>query len=69
MREKAKSGNARAQKQQEQTSNSVVKAHTLKIHHAERAWIRRASFNELLSEALWSRNSCRSACSAWASLK
>jgi hypothetical protein len=33
------------------------------------AWIRRASFNVLLSETPWSRNSGHSACSAWASLK
>jgi hypothetical protein len=42
----------------------VVKAHTLKICHAEPPWIRRASFNELLSEAPWSQNSCHSAFSA-----
>jgi hypothetical protein len=69
MREKAESGNARAQKQQEDTSNSTMRTCTLKICHAGPAWIRRASFNALLSEAPWSRNSYHSACLAWASLK
>jgi hypothetical protein len=46
-----------------------MRTRTLKICHAGPAWIRRASFNALLSEVSWSRNSCYSACSAWASLK
>jgi hypothetical protein len=69
MREKAESGNVRTQKQREKTSNSTMRARTLKICHAGPAWIRRASFNTLLSEAPWSRNSCHIAYSAWASLK
>jgi hypothetical protein len=48
MREKTESGNARAQKQQGKTSNSTMRARTLKIYHAGPAWIRRASFNVLL---------------------
>jgi hypothetical protein len=48
MREKTESGNARAQKQQGKTSNSTMRARTLKIYHAGPAWIRRASFNTLL---------------------
>jgi hypothetical protein len=67
--EKARSENARAQNRQEKTSSSTPKARTLKICHAELAWIRRASSRALLSEAPWSRNSCHRACSAWASLK
>jgi hypothetical protein len=69
VREKAKSGNARAQRRQGKTLNSTMRTRTLKICHAGPAWIRRASFNALLSEAPWSQNSCHSACSAWASLK
>jgi hypothetical protein len=34
----------------------------LNICHVGPAWIRKASFNALLSEALWSRNSCHRAC-------
>jgi hypothetical protein len=69
MREKIESGNARAQKQQGKTSNSTMRARTLKIYHAGPAWIRRASFNALLRGGPWSRNSCHSACSAWTLLK
>jgi hypothetical protein len=64
MREKAESGNARAQKQQGKTSNSTTRARTLKIYHAGPVWIHRASFNVLLSQAPWSQNSRHSACSA-----
>jgi hypothetical protein len=50
-REKARSENARARKRQEKISNSTTKARTLKICHVGPAWICRASFNMLLSEA------------------
>jgi hypothetical protein len=49
----------------EQASN-LAKTRTWKIHHKGPTWTRSASFSALLSEALWSRNSCHSACSAWA---
>jgi hypothetical protein len=69
MREKAKSGNARVQKQQEEASNSTMTTRTLKICHAGPTWIRSTSFSVLLSEVPWSQNSCHNPYSAWASLK
>jgi hypothetical protein len=42
---------------------------TCKTRQAGPPWIRSASFSVLLSEAPWSRNSCHSAYSAWASSK
>jgi hypothetical protein len=54
VQEEAKSGNARTQKRRGKTSNSTMRTRTLKICHAGPAWIRRASFNALLSEAAWS---------------
>jgi hypothetical protein len=54
VREEAKLGNAWTQKRQGKTSNSTMRTRTLKIYHAGPAWIHRASFNALLSEALWS---------------
>jgi hypothetical protein len=51
MRGKTESGNERTQERHEKNSNSTIRTRILKIYHAGPAWILKASFNALLSEA------------------
>jgi hypothetical protein len=59
-----RSGKARTRKKREGITTLNEQSRTWKMRHAGPLWIRRASFCARLSEALWSRNSCHSSCSA-----
>jgi hypothetical protein len=61
--------NMNAEKAGEGTAKLHETQLTWKTRHAGPLWIRNASFSARLSEAPWSRSSCQSPCSAWASTK